>query len=76
MTAAHLPDPALLLTPRELDIIARITRGNSNWEICEDLGISMNILQTHIRAAYLTMGVRSRSQAVMWALSHGIAPTS
>ena len=32
----------------------------------------MNTVKSHIRTAYRAMGVTSRTQAVLWAVEHGI----
>ena len=36
------------------------------------LELSMNTVKSHIRTAYRAMGVTSRTQAVLWAVEHGI----
>ncbi len=61
------------LTPREVDVLALITRGLSNQEIAEQTYLSINSVKTYIRTAYRRIGVTSRSQAVVWCLQHGFA---
>jgi DNA-binding NarL/FixJ family response regulator len=60
------------LTPRESHVVAMIAGGASNKEIARRLGLSMNTVKSHIRTAYRAMGVTSRTQAVLWAVEHGI----
>lgn len=60
------------LTPRETDVIALIAAGAPNKEISRRLELSMNTVKSHIRTAYRSMGVTSRTQAVLWAVEHGI----
>ena len=60
------------LTPRETDVIALIAAGVPNKEISRRLELSMNTVKSHIRTAYRSMGVTSRTQAVLWAVEHGI----
>ncbi len=60
------------LTPRESQVIGLIAAGAPNKEIARRLGLSMNTVKTHIRTAYRTMGVTSRTRAVLWAVEHGI----
>lgn len=60
------------LTPRESQVVALIAAGASNKEIARGLELSMNTVKSHIRAAYRTMGVTSRTQAVLWAVEHGV----
>jgi DNA-binding NarL/FixJ family response regulator len=64
--------PELGLTPRESDVIAMIAAGASNQEISCRLKLSMNTVKSHIRTAYRSMGVTSRTQAVIWAVEHGV----
>ncbi len=61
------------LTSRESEIIALITDGLSNNDIAGRLYLSINTVKSYIRSAYRTMGVDSRSQAVLWGIDHGFA---
>lgn len=63
------------LTPRESEIIALVTTGLGNNEIADRTYLSINSVKSYIRSAYRTMGVTSRSQAVLWGIDHGMAPT-
>lgn len=63
------------LTVREAEVVALVTSGVSNSEIAERTFLSINSVKSYIRAAYRTMGVSSRSQAVLWGIDHGMAPT-
>lgn len=60
------------LSVRESDMVAMIAQGMSNQEIAEATYLSINSVKTYIRAAYRKMGVTSRTQAVLWAVSHGL----
>ena len=62
------------LTRREKDIVQLVARGLSNTEIAEHLFLSVNSVKTYIRTAYRKMGVTTRSQAVLWAVRHGLGP--
>ena len=59
------------LAPREAEIVALITQGLSNQQIAERLYLSVNSVKTYVRTGYRKMGVRSRPQAVIWAVEHG-----
>lgn len=59
------------LSPREAQIVAGICAGKSNHDIARDLYLGVNTVKTYIRTAYRKMGVRSRSQAVLWGIEHG-----
>jgi DNA-binding NarL/FixJ family response regulator len=61
------------LTAREASILALVAAGLSNLEIAEELYLSINSVKTYIRTAYRRIGVRSRSEAVLWAVRHGLA---
>lgn len=63
------------LTPREAEIITLVTSGLSNNEIAERTYLSINSVKSYIRSAYRTMDVTTRSQAVLWGIDHGMAPT-
>jgi len=69
------PGRDLGLTPRESEIIALVTAGLSNNEIAERTYLSINSVKSYIRSAYRTMGVTSRSKAILWGIDHGMAPT-
>ncbi|MBO0844216.1 MAG: response regulator transcription factor [Nocardioides sp.] len=60
------------LTPRESHVVSLIAAGAPNKEIARHLGLSMNTVKSHIRTAYRAMGVTSRTQAVLWAVEHGV----
>jgi DNA-binding NarL/FixJ family response regulator len=60
------------LTPRETHVVALIAAGAPNKEIARQLELSMNTVKSHIRTAYRAMGVTSRTQAVLWAVEHGV----
>ena len=71
--AADWPGRADGLSARESEILALICRGLSNQQVAKSLYLSINTVKTYIRTAYRTMGVDTRSQAVIWGLEHGFA---
>jgi DNA-binding NarL/FixJ family response regulator len=62
------------LTNRESEILALITQGLSNIEVAEMTFLSKNSIKSYIRSAYRKIGVRSRTQAVLWGVDHGFKP--
>jgi DNA-binding NarL/FixJ family response regulator len=62
------------LTDRDVTILDLIGAGLSNQEIAEELYLSINTVKTYIRTAYRRIGVQKRSEAVLWAVHHGLAP--
>jgi DNA-binding NarL/FixJ family response regulator len=61
------------LTVREATILGLIAAGLNNQEIARALFLSLNSIKTYIRMAYRRIGVRSRSEAVLWATRHNVA---
>lgn len=61
------------LTARESEIIALVTDGLSNNQIAATTYLSINSVKSYIRSAYRSMGVTSRSQAVLWGIDNGFA---
>ncbi|WP_328531292.1 response regulator transcription factor [Nocardioides sp. NBC_00368] len=61
------------LTAREIEVLMLISQGWSNQEIAERLAMSGNTLKSHVRRAYRKIKVTTRSQAVSWAIAHGLA---
>ena len=65
------PGSDVRLTGRERDVLGLIARGYSNQEVATRSFLSINSVKTYIRTAYRKIGVTSRSQAVIWCLTHG-----
>ncbi|MET4079477.1 response regulator transcription factor [Janibacter sp. UYMM211] len=65
------PGRAEGLTRRQADVVRLVVAGLSNQQIAHACYLSMNSVKSYIRAAYRTMGVSSRSQAVLWGVDHG-----
>jgi len=65
--------PEDLFTPRQHDVMRLIARGLANKEIAEHLNISEDTVKQHARAAYMVLGVSSRTQAVTALARRGIA---
>jgi len=57
------------LTPREMDILKHVAKGESNREIAESLGIVDGTVKLHVRAVLKKLGVQSRVQAAVLAVS-------
>ncbi len=60
------------LTQRETEVLAFIAAGRSNQDIVDETLLSINSVKSYIRSAYSKIGVTSRSQAVLWAVRHGL----
>lgn len=69
------PDlPALVeaLTPRELEVVAAVSRGLKNKAIAELLGVSLETVKTHVGNAMDKLAARDRTQMAVTALLHGL----
>jgi DNA-binding CsgD family transcriptional regulator len=71
--APTLPDPAAVLSPREIDVLRLIAEGRSNQEIGDTLFISPHTAATHVAHIMNKLGVDSRTAAAAWAIRQGIA---
>ena len=65
---ARAPDLADL-TPRERQILDLISQGWSNKLIARDLDIAVGTIKVHVKNILKKLGLRSRVEAAVWALS-------
>jgi LuxR family maltose regulon positive regulatory protein len=72
--AAVVADPAVLLSDRELDVLAFLPSLLTSRQIAEEFVVSVNTVKSHIRAIYAKLGVSSRSEAVAHAHDAGLLP--
>ncbi len=63
--ARRLPDP---LTPRELEVLERMTLGHTNTGIAQDLTISVGTVKAHVQRVIAKLGVSDRTQAAVRAV--------
>lgn len=61
------------LTQREVEILRLLPRGLSTPEIAETLFISPRTVQTHLTNLYAKLGVGGRAEAIVFAVSRGLA---
>jgi len=62
------------LTDRESEILALITQGLSNADVAAHTYLSPNTVKSYIRSVYRKIGAESRTQAVLWGVTHGFVP--
>jgi DNA-binding NarL/FixJ family response regulator len=62
------------LTDREAEVLALITQGRSNAEVAALTYLSPNTVKSYIRTIYRKIHVASRTQAVLWGVTHGFTP--
>ena len=63
------PADTASLTPRESDVLAWLTKGKTNRDIAEILGMSPRTVNKHLEHIYVKLGVETRSAATALALS-------
>ncbi|WP_297555769.1 response regulator transcription factor [uncultured Actinomyces sp.] len=62
------------LTPAERRIVGLISKGMTNAEIGEQLGISEKTVKNHITSLLSKMGLKRRTQVMAWAAGQQTAP--
>ncbi|WP_392351088.1 LuxR C-terminal-related transcriptional regulator [Parasynechococcus sp.] len=77
LAAASAPNPdlpALIeeLTPRELEVVAAVSRGLKNNAIADQLGVSLETVKTHVGNSMAKLAARDRTQMAVTALLYGL----
>lgn len=65
-------DHAVLLTERETEVLRLLGRGQSNREIASSLQLKEETVKTHVSKILSKIGVRSRTQAAIYAIRSGL----
>jgi DNA-binding NarL/FixJ family response regulator len=60
------------LTPREIEVLRQIAKGNANKVIAENLVISEETVKAHVRSILAKLNANDRTHAVTTALRRGI----
>jgi len=56
---------AMILTPREADVLRLLARGCTYSQVGDRLGVSCNTVSTHVKNIYRKLEVRS-ARAAVW----------
>jgi len=57
-------DTHVLLTPRELEVLAALAEGKTNKAIARRLDISLHTVKFHVESLFRKLGARTRTEAV------------
>lgn len=68
--AQHAGEDAL--SPREIQVLRELARGNANREIAEILNVTEGTVKAHMKSIISKLGAKDRTHAVMLALKRGI----
>lgn len=60
------------LTAREMDVLKQLAQGLDNKEIAARLYLSEKTVKTHVASILQKLDVKSRTQAALYALQHGL----
>jgi DNA-binding NarL/FixJ family response regulator len=63
--------PDLPLSAREAEVVALLAQGLTNKGIAQSLYLSVRTVEAHLRSIYDKLGVRTRTEAALWAVGHG-----
>lgn len=61
------------LTNREAEILSLLAGGRSNQEIAVHLALSVRTVERHLTSVYRKIGAKRRTEAMAFALRHGLA---
>lgn len=62
------------LSERETEVLGLLGKGHTNKEIAQALFLSVRTVEAHLRSIFGKLGVRSRTEAALWAVRQGHGP--
>lgn len=66
------PDPYMILSKREIEVLKLLVRGYSLSEAGEQLGLSLKTVDTYKTRIFGKLGFSRKSEMVQYALDHGL----
>ena len=72
MREVRIPETPEALTERETEVLKQLARGQANKQIARSLYIGEKTVKTHVRNILMKLGVRSRTQAALYAARNGL----
>jgi DNA-binding NarL/FixJ family response regulator len=75
MGQARAPTGPERLTERETEVLMMLADGKANKEIAHDLRIGQQTVKTYVSHILNKLGVRSRTQAAVYAVQAGLVPS-
>ena len=72
MREVRAPDSPEPLTARETEVLGLLARGRANKQIANDLFVEEKTVKTHVSSILRKLGVRSRTQAALFAVRSGL----
>ena len=64
-------DPSEPLSDREIEVLRLLAGGLTNKDIAQALFLSVRTVEAHLRSIFAKLGVRSRTEAALWAVERG-----
>lgn len=73
LARGHMPGDNLIepLSAREIEVLSLLAQGLTNKDIAQTLILSVRTIEAHLRNIYGKLGVRSRTEAALWAVENG-----
>jgi NarL family two-component system response regulator LiaR len=72
MHEVRIPETPEPLTERETEVLKLLAQGQANKQIARSLYIGEKTVKTHVRKILMKLGVRSRTQAALYAARNGL----
>ncbi len=63
------------LTPREIEVLTLLSRGQTNPQIAQNLTVSRGTVKIHVQHIISKLGVSDRTQAAVRAIEAGVIET-